>query len=195
MSGWVNRVVPARVPAARVAAWSLGLLGVVVLLFLALTASGGVPDPTEVRPGSLGHGTVILDPGVLVLREGLEAILVLAAVVAGLRGSNAAMRRPVAAGAGVSLLATVVTWFVAIWVLGALGGGGLDVQAATGLLAVVVLMVVMNWFFSSCLLDGVDESPPSPPPGAAGWAFWLVATWGGRRLCASGVHGRVSRGL
>ena len=38
------------------------------------------------------------------------------------------------------------TWFLAIAVIGALGGPGLDVQAATGLLAVVVLLVVMNWF-------------------------------------------------
>jgi len=32
-------------------------------------------------------------------------------------------------------------------VLGAVGGASLDVQAATGLLAVMVLLVVMNWFF------------------------------------------------
>jgi high-affinity iron transporter len=131
----------------RVGAWALGLVCVLALLYLAVTASGGVPDPSDAAPGSLSRGTVVFDAGVLVLREGLEAILVLAAVVAGLRGANAAMRRPVAAGAGASLIATVATWFVAVWVLGALGGSGLDVQAATGLVAVVVLMVVMNWFF------------------------------------------------
>jgi high-affinity iron transporter len=131
---------------ARIALWALGAAAVAGLLYLALTASGGVADPTDAAPGSLSRGTVVFDSAVLVLREGLEAILVLAAVLAGLRGTNAAMRRPVALGAGVSALATVATWFAAVWVLGQLGGGGLAVQAATGLLAVVVLMIVMNWF-------------------------------------------------
>src|SRR5204863_58279 len=63
------------------------------------------------------------------------------------RGTDSIRRRPVAAGAGVGIGVSVATWFVAAWVLGQLGGSGLDVQAATGLLAVAVLLVVMNWFF------------------------------------------------
>ena len=54
--------------------------------------------------------------------------------------------RAVVAAAAIAA-ASVATWFVAIWVIGALGGPGPDVQAATGLLAVAVLVVVMNWFF------------------------------------------------
>src|SRR6266545_5017281 len=84
---------------ARLAAWALGCLALVGVVYLAVTASGGVPDPTDASPGSLSRGTVVFESAVLVLREGLEAILVLAAVMAGLRGSNEAMRRPVAAGA------------------------------------------------------------------------------------------------
>jgi high-affinity iron transporter len=90
---------------------------------------------------------VVADSAVLVFREGLECILVLAAVTASFLGANRAFRRPVAAGAGVGVVASLATWFVAVAVLGAVGGGSLDVQAATGLLAVVVLLVVMNWFF------------------------------------------------
>jgi high-affinity iron transporter len=56
-------------------------------------------------------------------------------------------RRPVAIGGGVALAATVGTWFAAVWVIGQFGGRGLDVQAATGLPAILVLLVVMNWFF------------------------------------------------
>jgi high-affinity iron transporter len=164
--------------APRAGAWSLGLIGIAGLLYLALTSSGGVPDPSDARAGSLGHETVIFDAGVLVLREGLEAILVLAAVIAGLRGSNATMRRPVAAGAGVSVLATVATWFAAIWVLGELGGSALDVQAATGLVAVVVLMVVMNWFFHRVY-----------------WTGWMSHHHRRRRALLDGVTASTRRGV
>jgi high-affinity iron transporter len=104
-----------------------------------------VPDPTD--SARLSHGAVILDSGLLVLREGLEAILVVAAVTASFRGANQVKRRPVAAGASLAFAASVATWFVAAWFIGSLGASGLDVQAATGLLAVLILLVVMNWFF------------------------------------------------
>ena len=127
--------------------WPLGLLGLggALLGWSALNASGGVPDPTA-EP-HLSHGAVIFDSGLLVFREGLETILVVAAVVASMRGGNSVYRRPVAAGAVTGFAATVATWCVAAWLIGRLGGGGLAVQAATGLLAVLVLLLVMNWFF------------------------------------------------
>src|SRR5271166_5157891 len=103
-----------------------------LLLYLALTAKGGVPDPTTVS--HLSRGAVILNSGLLVLREGLEAILVLAAVTASFVGANKAKRHPVAIGAALSFGASVATWFAAVWLIGALGGPGLDIQAATGLL-------------------------------------------------------------
>lgn len=131
---------------ARPLLWAAIAAAIVGLGYLVISARGGVPDPTAAQAGSLSHSTVVFDSAILVLREGLEAILVLAAVVAGLRGANEAMRKPVGIGAGVSLLAIVALWFAAIWLLGELGGAGLDLQAATGLVAVVVLMVVMNWF-------------------------------------------------
>jgi high-affinity iron transporter len=116
-----------------------------LLAYAALTAQGGVPDPTD--SAKLSHGAVIMDSGLLVLREGLEAILVVAAVTASFRGANQLKRRPVAAGAGLAFGASVATWFIAVWLIGSLGASGLDIQAATGLLAVLVLLVVMNWFF------------------------------------------------
>jgi len=127
------------------AAWVLaGVAFVAFLVVKAITAPDGVPDPTAVP---LSHGAAVVDSGLLVFREGLEAVLVVAAVTASFHGARRGLRRPVAAGAGLALAASVGTWFLAIAVIGALGGPGLDVQAATGLLAVVVLLVVMNWFF------------------------------------------------
>jgi len=135
-------------------AWGTAIaLGVALLGWQMATASGGTPDPTA-SGANLSHAAVVFDAGILVLREGLETILVIAAVVASLRGGNASYRRPVAAGCGVALVATVATWFVVIAITDAVGAGSLDLQAATGLLAVVVLMVVMNWFFHKMYWTG-----------------------------------------
>jgi len=90
-----------------------------------------------------------LDIGVLVFREGLECVLVLAAITASMTGSNQVRRRPVATGAGIAFLATLITWFIAVRVVGHLTESvpALELQAATGLLAIIVLLVIMNWFF------------------------------------------------
>ena len=58
---------------------------------------GPRPDRSAAR---LSHGAVVFDSGLLVFREGLETILVLAAVTASMVGVNAVYRRPIAAGAG-----------------------------------------------------------------------------------------------
>ncbi len=120
------------------------LAGLLVWQFA--TASGGTPDPTD--PSThLSHFAVVLDSGILVLREGLETILVLAVLTASMRGGDGAYRKPLAIGAATAFGVAVVTWFVAIAVTNAVGPGSLDLQAATGLLAIAVLLVVMNWFF------------------------------------------------
>ncbi len=157
----------------RRSAWTLVALAAIgALAWKAVTAPDGVTDPTAAGV-RLGRGAVVLDSGLLVFREGLEAVLVLAAFTASFTGATRALRRPVMGGAGVALLASVGTWFVAIALLGALGGPGLDVQAGTGLLAVAVLLVVMNWFFHKIYWTGwisahnrkrrrlVDGGPPA----------------------------------
>jgi high-affinity iron transporter len=157
----------------RRAGWSLvAAVAVGALAWKAVTAPDGVPDPTAAG-ARLSHGAVVLDSGLLVFREGLEAVLVLAALTASFVGANSRLRRPVAAGAGGALAASVATWFVAILVIGALGGPGLDVQAATGLLAVAVLLVVMNWFFHKIY-----------------WTGWISAHNQVRRRLTGGGAGR-----
>jgi high-affinity iron transporter len=138
----------------RRSAWLLvAALAIGALSWKAVTAPDGVADPTA--PGTqLGHGAVVLNSALLVFREGLEAVLVLAAFTASFVGASGKLRRPVFGGAGLALGASVATWFVAIGIIGALGGPGLDVQAATGLLAVAVLLVVMNWFFHKIYWTG-----------------------------------------
>jgi len=132
---------------------SMGILAVAALLiWQAITASGN-PDPVAARPDP---AVAILDIAVLVFREGLECILVLAAITAGAAASRQSVHRPVAAGAGIAFLATLITWWIAIGVIDDLTRkvSALAVQAATGLLAIIVLLVVMNWFFHKVYWTG-----------------------------------------
>ncbi len=120
------------------------------LVWQGIVASGN-PDPTLPH---LDHNAVILNTGLLVFREGLEAILVLAAITASMVGSNQAYRRPIALGTGAGFLATVATWFIAIALISAVSAPALDIQAGTGLLAILVLLVIMNWFFHKIYWTG-----------------------------------------
>ncbi len=123
-----------------------------ILIWQGLTEQGA-PDP--MRPNT-SPTVAFLDIGVLVFREGLECILVLAAITASMVGAKQTHRRPVALGAGVAFGATLVTWLIAIRIVGSLSDNvpALDLQAATGLLAVVVLLVIMNWFFHKIYWGG-----------------------------------------
>jgi high-affinity iron transporter len=123
-----------------------------VLVWQAITAQGS-PDPTA--PG-LSPRMALLYISVLVFREGLESILVLAAVTASMVGALHTHRRPVAMGAGVGVLATLATWFLAVRIVSDLTEHlpALAIQAATGLLAVLVLLLVMNWFFHKVYWTG-----------------------------------------
>ena len=127
--------------------WAGVVLTVAVAgVILGWHAHGGTPDPSD-PANHMSPTTAVINSAILVFREGLETILVLAAVTASFLGGNRVYRRPVAAGGAIALAATVATWFVAAWAIGQLGGSGLNVQAATGLPAIIVLLIVMNWFF------------------------------------------------
>jgi high-affinity iron transporter len=126
--------------------WVMVVLGVAVTaVLLGWHAHGGTPDPSQ-QP-HMSQTSAVIDSAVLVFREGLETILVLAAITASFLGGNRGYRKPVAVGGGLALAASVATWFLAVWFIGMFGHGGLSVQAATGIPAILVLLVVMNWFF------------------------------------------------
>jgi len=116
-------------------------------------AAQGAPDPLQANTSAT---VASLDIGVLVFREGLECILVLAAVTASMTGPRFMYRRPVMSGAAIAFLATLATWFVAIRIMKQLSENipALHLQAATGLLAVIVLLVIMNWFFHKIYWGG-----------------------------------------
>ncbi len=124
----------------------------VVFTWQGVTAKGA-PDPTQPHTSQT---VAVLDIAVLVFREGLECILVLSAITASMVGDHRIHRRPVAVGAGIGFIATLITWFIAVGIVSNLAESvpALQLQAATGLLAVIVLLVVMNWFFHKVYWGG-----------------------------------------
>ena len=138
--------------ALRIGTFAAAICVIGVITWQGVTAHGA-PDPTQ---SNTTPTVAFLDIGVLVFREGLECILVLAAITASMTGKKRAYRRPVAMGAGFAFAASLITWFIAVGIVGQLSESvpALDLQAATGLLAVIVLLVIMNWFFHKIYWGG-----------------------------------------
>jgi high-affinity iron transporter len=132
--------------------WIAALSVVALVLWQGFTVHGA-PDPLR---ANTSRTVALLDIGILVFREGLECILVLAAITASMTGAKRAYRRPVATGAGLAFAATLITWGIAVRIVSSLSDSmpALDLQAATGLLAVIVLLVIMNWFFHKIYWGG-----------------------------------------
>ncbi len=169
-------------PAVKLLVWSglaaAAIVVIGVLIWQAVAASGN-PDPTA---EGISPMAMIVDTGVIVFREGLEAILILAALTASLVRTEQGFWKPVALGAGLSFLASIATWFVVVAVISSINAPALHVQAATGLLAIIVLLVIMNWFFHDVY-----------------WAGWIKMHDRRKRSLIGGADGRaasaVFRGL
>src|ERR1700761_2248161 len=96
---------------------AVALAVAVVAVILGWHSGGGTVDPSD-PANHMSRTTAVINSAVLVFREGLETILVLAAVTASFRGANTHYRRPVAAGGALGLAATIGTWFAAIGIIG-----------------------------------------------------------------------------
>ena len=130
--------------------WGLWVLVACTILALiaaiAVVAQSGSPDPTEATSPQ-SHAVVVVNSAVIVFREGLEAILIFAAVTASMLGAQRRLRKPVAVGAAGAFGATVATWFVAQAILAQFSAYSDELLAITGLIAIAMLLVIMNWFF------------------------------------------------
>ncbi len=130
----------------------VGALPVIAVLVWQAVAMQGAPDPSL---KNLSAGAVILSCAVLVFREGLEAILVLAAITAAIkRDGRKNSVAGIAAGSALGIIATIATWFLVVEILSSIQLPELDIQAGTGLLAIIVLLIVMNWFFHKVYWTG-----------------------------------------
>jgi high-affinity iron transporter len=106
-------------------------------------------EEAEARVGA-GPGSqlsVVSNSAIIVFREGLEAVLILAALMASLVGAQRRHRRPLMMGVVAALAASAVTWVIAQTVLGSLAGWGEKLEAVVSLVAIAVLLLILNWFY------------------------------------------------
>ena len=104
---------------------------------------------SEQRIGS-GPGSrvsIVANSAMIVFREGLEGVLILAALMASMVGPQRRYRRPLLVGVGLALVASALTWVVAQTVLGSLARYGEKLEAVVSLVAIAVLLLILNWFY------------------------------------------------
>jgi len=100
-------------------------------------------------------GAVVGNAAVIVFREGLEAVLILASLIASLRTvETKKFRKPIFIGAGLAFVASIITWIIANGIITALSKYGEKLEAIVGIIAVGVLLVITNWFFHKTYWTG-----------------------------------------
>ena len=104
-------------------------------------------DSAATLGDSANKATVVTNSAVIVFREGLEAVLILAAITASFVGVRRRLRTAVLVGAALGLVASIVTWALAQTLLGSLEQYGEKLEAVVGLMAIAVLLLITNWFF------------------------------------------------
>lgn len=106
---------------------------------------GGTNSPTAVTTNS----------AIIVFREGLEAVLIIAAMMAGFhRKEYQHLKTPLLWGVGAAFIATVLTWMLAREILVSLAQYGERLEAVISLMAVVLLLLITNWFFHKSYWTG-----------------------------------------
>lgn len=112
-------------------------------------------DAQEALAGNNAPVAVASNAAVIVFREGLEAVLILASLMGSLKfGEQRRLRIPLWWGAVAALAATVLTWLLARGALTALARYGERLEAIVSLVAVAVLLLIMNWFFHDLYWKG-----------------------------------------
>jgi high-affinity iron transporter len=91
---------------------------------------------------------IAMNAGIIVFREGLEAVVILASLMSSLKSvEERRYRKPMWLGALFALLATALTWLLAHEILQSLARYGEKLEAVVSIVAVAVLLLIMNWFF------------------------------------------------
>ncbi len=97
---------------------------------------------------SVSPATIGFTAFTILAREGLEAIVILAALLAGLRGAeNLRTRRGIVQGALLGLAVSALTFWLSQTLVRSLIRYGEKLEAVVSVLAVIILLMVTNWVF------------------------------------------------
>ena len=98
--------------------------------------------------GQKAPGSVATNAAIIVFREELEAVLILASLLGSLKlASQRQFRRPLWLGVWSALVASAVTFLVLRGALLAFAQFGEQLEAVVSLVAIAVLLLITNWFF------------------------------------------------
>ncbi|HEU5010922.1 MAG TPA: FTR1 family protein [Roseiflexaceae bacterium] len=105
--------------------------------------------------GNNAPTAVATNAAVIVFREGLEAVLILASLMGSLKvGEQRRFRKPLWWGAALAFIVTILTWLLAREILVSLARYGEKLEAIVSLIAIGVLLLITNWFFHSMYWTG-----------------------------------------
>jgi high-affinity iron transporter len=124
--------------------------------------------------GRPATAAIVFNAATIVFREGLEAVLILASLMASMVGANQRYKRPLAIGALAALASTAVLFVLARTILLSLGKYGEKLEAIVSLVAIGILLLVMNWFFHKVY-----------------WTKWIAKHHNRRRVLIGGAAGQV----
>lgn len=129
--------------------------------------------------GSNAPIAVATNSGIIVFREGLEAVLILAALMASFRTSaNKHLRKPMWLGTALAFVASIATWLVMRSTLSLFASFGEKLEAVVSVVAIGVLLLITNWFFHDVYWKGwmanFHKQKQSIIKGAAGQFIGLL---------------------
>lgn len=104
-------------------------------------------EAQRIVQGNTAPLAVATNAGIIVFREGLEAVLILASLLASLVGARQIYRKPIWIGAALAFVATIITGVLMYQMLALLARYGQVLEAIVSLVAIAVLLLITNWFF------------------------------------------------
>ncbi len=108
----------------------------------------GMDNSVSLLKTAVSPGTLAFTAFSIIAREGMEAVVVLAALLAGLRGvEQAGTRRGIVGGAWLGVGVSAITFWLSKTLVQSLSRYGEKLEAVVSILAVCILLIVTNWVF------------------------------------------------
>jgi len=100
-----------------------------------------------VGSGRVSPQAVIVNAAAIIFRQGLEAVVIVAAIFAGLRKvEDQRHKKPLRIGLVVAGVVTVLTWFAMRGLISQFAQFGERLEAVVSIIGVIVLLTILNWF-------------------------------------------------